>query len=132
MTIQTEVILNWHNLYCYTDNYDRCPFPPTDAHLPTGLSAVKLNLTSFRVSWTPTATVTGYQVYWSGGGGMVSGNMSVGAEVTAITITDLTPGLIYDISLVALSRYLPSPVVPDTVPLGEPSIPALVVCLTGR
>ena len=48
---------------------------------------------------------------------MVSGNMSVGAEVTTITITDLTPGLVYDISLVALSRYLPSPVVPDTVPL---------------
>ena len=58
--------------------------------------------------------------------------VNVGSEVTAVTITDLTPGLIYDISLVALSRYLPSPVVAYTVPLGEPSIPALVVCLTGR
>ena len=55
--------------------------------------------------------MTGYQVYWSGSGGVDSGNMSVGAEDRAVTITGRTPGLTYDITIVALSDYLPSPVV---------------------
>ena len=54
--------------------------------------------------------MTGYQVYWSGDGGADSGNMSVGAGDRAVNINDLTPGLIYDITLVALSDQLPSPV----------------------
>ena len=55
--------------------------------------------------------MTGYQVYWSGDGGYDSGNMSVGAEDTAVTIIGLTPGLTYNITIVALSDRLPSPVV---------------------
>ena len=49
-------------------------------------------------------------------------NMSVGAEDRTVTITDLTPGLTYDITLVALSDYLPSPAVAVRVTLGEPSM----------
>ena len=48
--------------------------------------------------------------------------MSVGAEDTAVTINDLTLGVTYNITLVALSDYLPSPVVAVTATLGEPSI----------
>ena len=81
------------------------------ANLPANLNAVKVNSSSFRVSWTPPATVTGYQVYWSGVGGCDSDNMSVGAGDTAVTITGLTPGLTYDVTIVALSDHLPSPVV---------------------
>ena len=55
--------------------------------------------------------MTGYHVYWSGDGEADSGNMSVGAEDTAVTITGLTPGLTYYITMVALSDHLPSPVV---------------------
>ena len=80
----------------------------TDADSPTSLNAVQIGSSSFRVSWTPPATVTGYQVYWSGGGGADSGNMSVGAQNWAVTITDLTPGLTYNITIVALSEHLPS------------------------
>ena len=54
--------------------------------------------------------MTGYQVYWSESGGADSGYISVGAEDRAVTITELTPGLTYDITLVALSDYLPSPI----------------------
>ena len=72
--------------------------------------------------------MTGYQVYWSGGGGADSGNISVEAEDRAVTITGLTPGLTYNIILVALSNHLPSPAVgtvmvtlgADVVTLGEP------------
>ena len=55
--------------------------------------------------------MTGYQVYWSGSGGVDSGNMSAGAEDRAVTITERTPGLTYNITIVALSDHLPSPVV---------------------
>ena len=55
--------------------------------------------------------MTGYQVYWSGDRGYDSGNMSVGADDTAVTVTDLTPGLTYYITMVALSDHLPSPAV---------------------
>ena len=95
-------------------------FSPTAAGSPTNLSAVQVNLTSFRVSWTPPATVTGCHVYWSGGGGADSGNMSVEAEDTAVTITDHIPGLTYNITMVALSDHLPSPAVGTVmVTLGE-------------
>ena len=55
--------------------------------------------------------MTGYRVYWSGVEGSDSGNMSVGGGDTAVTITGLTPDLIYDVTIVALSDHLPSPVV---------------------
>ena len=55
--------------------------------------------------------MSGYKVYWSGGGGADTGNMSVGADDRTATISGLTTGLMYDITLVALSDHLPSPVV---------------------
>ena len=54
--------------------------------------------------------MTGYQVYWSGGGGYDSGNMSARAEDRAVTITDRIPGLTYNITVVVLSDHLPSSV----------------------
>ena len=93
---------------------------PTAAGSPTNLNAVQVNLTSFRVSWTPPAIVTGYQVYWSGDRGYDSGNMSVEAEDRTVTITGRTTGLTYNITLLVLADHLPSPVVGAVVvTLGE-------------
>ena len=98
-------------------------FSPTAAGSPTSLNAVQVNLSSFSVSWTPPATVTGYQVYWSGGGGYDNGNTSVGADDRTVTITGRTPDLTYNITLVAFSDHLPSPVVGAVmVTLGEPHV----------
>ena len=103
-------------------------FLPTAADSPTNLNAVQVNLTSFSVSWTPPATVTGYQVYWSVGEGYDSGNVSVGAEDRAVTITGRTPELTYNINMVALSDHLPSPVVGAVmVTLGEPHVGSVVL-----
>ena len=98
-------------------------FSPPAAGSPTNLNAVQVNLTSFSVSWTPPATVTGYQVYWSGGGGYDSGNMSMGAEDTTVLVTGRIPGLTYNITLLAVSDHLPSPAVGAVmVTLGETEI----------
>ena len=98
-------------------------FSSTAAGSPTNLNAAQVNLTSFSVSWTPPATSTGYQVYWSGGGGYDSGNMSARADDRTVTITGRTPGLTYNITIVAFSDHLPSTVVGAVVvTLGETHI----------
>ena len=101
---------------CYThvcegDKAYHTLFSPTAAGSPTNVNAVQIGSSSFRVLWTRPSTVTGYHVYWSGDGGADSGNMSAGTWGTAVTITDRTPGLTYNITLVALSDHLPSPAV---------------------
>ena len=76
---------------------------------------------SFRVSWTPPASLanlTGYRIYYSGAGD--SGSMNVGASATNITIDNRTAGVTYTITMVALSPHLPSSMVgPTNVTLGE-------------
>ena len=100
-------------------------FSPTVANLPTNLNVVKASSSSFRVSWTPPVTVTGYQVYWTGVRGYDSGNMSVEAQDTAVTITGRTLGRTYDVTIVALSDHLPSPAVGSVlVTLGK----AVIYC----
>ena len=91
------------------------------AGTPTNLNATQAGPNSIRVSWTPVVTVVGYRVYWSVGGRYDSGNISVGAEDIAVTITGRTPGLTYNITIVALSDHLPSSTVGAVmVTLGEP------------
>ena len=107
--------------------YDRvsCALLCTAAHHPTGLTPEQLPREpgSFRVSWTPPASLanlTGYRIYYSGAGG--SGSMDVDASVTEVTIDNRIAGVTYIITVVALSSHLPSPVVgPVTVTLGEDS-----------
>ena len=66
-------------------------------------------------------------MYWSGDGGADSGNMSVGAEDRTVTITGRTPGLTYDIKIVALSDQLPSPAVAVMVTLSKPKSVILIL-----
>ena len=90
---------------------------------PTGLAAEQLPQEpgSFRVSWTPPASLTnltGYRIYYSGADD--SGSMDVGASATEVTIDNRIAGVTYSITMVALSPHLPSPVVgPVTITLGE-------------
>ena len=79
--------------------------------MPTNLYAELAGNNSFTVSWTspPSATVTGYQVYWSGEPDG-SGNMSAGGAGINITSSTLN-----SITIVALSNHLPSSVVSGAV-----------------
>ena len=83
-------------------------FLTTAAGTPTNVNAHQVGPSSFRVSWTLPAIVSGYLVYWSGGGGAESGNITVRAWSRSVSITGLTPGLTYNITLVTLSDHLPS------------------------
>ena len=95
---------------------------PTAAGQPSNLAAVTADPTSIRVSWTApttsTVSVTGYQIYWSGGSDQ--GSMNASAGDTAVTISGRSHGLTYNISIATLSNQLPSPEVgPVMVALGE-------------
>ena len=96
-------------------------FHPTAAGVPSNVFAVPAGLTSFTVSWTaPTsgANVTGYRIYWSGGSDQ--GSVDANATDDAVNISGRSHGLVYGISMVALSDHLPSPVVgPVTVTVCE-------------
>ena len=100
-----------------------CALLCTAADHPTDLSAEQLPQEpgSFRVSWTPPASLinlTGYCIKYRGAGD--SGSMDVGASATEVTIDNCTAGVTYTITIVALSPHLPSPVVgPVTITLGE-------------
>ena len=103
----------WHEYY----------FLYIAADSPTNLTVERLpeEPGSFRVSWTPPASLvnlTGYRIYYNGAGD--SGSVDVDASQTNITIGNCTTSVTYSITLVALSPHLPSPVVgPVSVILGE-------------
>ena len=85
-------------------------FTITGAHSPTNLTAERVNSTSIRVSWTPPnsgPSVTGYQIFYQTVGNQ--GSVDVGASTTEYTITMASDA--YNISVVALSKHLPSAVV---------------------
>ena len=79
------------------------------ASAPTNLMAVQEG-PSIRVSWnppTPLGDTTGYRIYYSGGGGSGSEDISNGSTDNYL-LTGLQNGESYDISLVATSQHLPS------------------------
>ena len=104
------------------NNYDNV-FLCTAADIPTGLTAEQLlpEPRSFRVSWTPPASLanlTRYRIYYSGAND--SGSVDVDASETEVTIDNRTTNVTYTITMVALSPYLPSPVVgPVSFTLGK-------------
>ena len=86
---------------------------------PTGLIAKRLQ-EGFRVLWTPPAfssNLAGYHIYYSGAND--SGSVDVDPLATNVTIEDRITGVTYNISMVALSPHLSSPVIgPATVTPG--------------
>ena len=94
----------------------------TAAGPPINVTAVQgCDPSSIVISWTAPVSgdnVTGYRIYYQAEGDQSS--VDVAAGVTEYSITGLCPGLTYNISLVALSVHLPSPVVElDAIILGE-------------
>ena len=87
---------------------------------PTNLTA-ESNSTHVTVSWkSPGDPVTGYVIYYQSEGGSNSSVIVSGGETESHSLDCLENGVIYNISIVALSLRLPSPLVgPVTVTPGE-------------
>ena len=91
------------------------PQPPTDV---TGFQD---GPTSIRVTWTPPDPldgITGYRIHYTTGGGS-SGNVSVdGGSTDNYTLTGLTNGETYTISIAATYNTLPSDTVTANMSVG--------------
>ena len=88
---------------------------------PSGVTASQSGPTSIRVEWTPSSDATGYIIYYSTNGGGSSGNMSVsGGDTMTHTLTGLTNGETYTISIAATLHFPSNNVSAQTnVPLGK-------------
>ena len=87
---------------------------------PTGVTAVQTGPTSITVTWTPPSPlgdITGYRISYTGGGSSGSETVS-GGSTNSYTLTGLTNGQTYTISIVATSSGLSSAPVQATVGLG--------------
>ena len=90
------------------------PQPPTD------VTAVQDGPTSITVAWTPPDPLDGITGYWISytGGGSSGGETVSGGDTNSYTLTGLTNGETYTISIVATSSGLSSAPVLATVGLG--------------
>ena len=97
-------------------SHSTAPNPPTD------LMVVQASATSVTVSWTPptdSTGVTGYQIFYNENGGSEQSKDVSGASTNMDTITGLTTGSTYSITILATSDDLPSELVgPEIIELG--------------
>ena len=85
---------------------------------PSGVTASQSGPTSIRVEWIHSSDATGYIIYYSTTGGGSSGSQTVsGGDTMTHTLTGLTNGETYTISIVGtLTTGVPS--VPQTIVVG--------------
>ena len=89
---------------------------------PTDVAGVQSGPTSIRVTWTspdPLDGVTGYRIHYTTGGGSSGSQTVSGGNTMTHTLTGLTNGESYTISIVGTSSALPSLPVQTTVGLGK-------------
>ena len=73
------------------------------------MTAVQDGVTNIIVSWTPSNDATDYMIHYISSGGDSSGSVDVsGGDTNSYTLTGLTNGETYTISIVATSSILPS------------------------
>ena len=91
---------------------------------PTGVTAVQDGLTNITVTWTPPSPLgdtTGYIISYTDGGGSSSSVNVAGENTSSHTLTGLTNGRTYTISIVATSStgLVNESVATTTVRLGK-------------
>ena len=99
----------------FTNSTPSVPPPPTD------VTGVQSGPTSIRVTWTPPDPldgVTGYRIHYATGGGSSGSQTVSGGDTMTHTLTGLTNGETYTISIVATSNTLSSDTVMANMPVG--------------
>ena len=88
---------------------------PTSLSVTNQLNSTHVNCTvtwELPMDWDkPKTRVTGYAIYYQAKGGAVSSVMVSGGDTERYLLNGLQRGVTYNISIVALSRHLPSPLV---------------------
>ena len=106
--------------FCTLITYQNLTPPGTQP--PTDVAGVQDGSTSIRVTWTPPSPLgdtTGYRIHYTNGGGSSDSQTVSGGNTMTHTLTGLTNGETYTISIVATSSALPSSPVQTTVGLGK-------------
>ena len=87
---------------------------------PSGVTASQSGPTSIRVEWIQSSDATGYTIYYTTGGGSSGSQTVSGGNTMTHTLTDLTNGETYTISIVATIHFPNNNVSAQTnVPLGK-------------
>ena len=87
--------------------------PSIAPSLPSNVTVSQNGVGSIQVSWTPPSgepSVTGYIIYYQQQDGGHNDSVMAGATATTATITGLTPGATYFITMLVTSGTLPSTV----------------------
>ena len=99
-----------------------------DVGAPTDVTAVQDGPTSIRVTWTPPSPlggVTGYRIFYTGGSS--NGDVGVdGGSTTSFTLTGLSNGETYTISIRSLASVSSLPT--ETSAVGLSKFCANVMC----
>ena len=104
------------NLHKYNNDANLLGPPP-----PTDVAGVQDGPTSIRVTWTPPSPLgdtTGYRIHYTNGGGSSGSQTVSGGNTMTHTLTGLTNGETYTISIVATSNTLPSSTVMANMAVG--------------
>ena len=115
-----------HGIVLHYCIYSLVAEEPTSLFITSQSNSTHVNVT---VTWEKPYSwgVTGYVIYYQAKGGAVSSVMVSGRETERHLLNGLQRGVTYNISIVALSRHLPSPQVgPVTLIPGMPRFPWLV------
>ena len=94
---------------------------PSGPPPPTDVAGVQDGPTSIRVTWTPhfpLGDTTGYRIHYTTGGGSSDSQTVSGGNTMTHTLTGLTNGETYTISIVGTSNTLPSSAVMANMPVG--------------
>ena len=87
---------------------------------PTYVTAVQGGPTSITVGWTPSVGASGYRIQYDSSGGSSGSETVSGGDTNSYTLTALTNGDTYTISIVATLHFSSDPVTAQTaVPLGK-------------
>ena len=84
------------------------------------MTAVQGGPTSITVGWTPSVSASGYRIHYDSSGGPSGSEAVSGGDTNSYTLTGLTNGDTYTISIVATLNFSSDPVTAQTaVPLGK-------------
>ena len=105
---------------------------PSGPPPPTDVAGIQDGLSSIRVTWTPPSPLgdtTGYRIHYTTGGGSSGSQTASGGNTMTHTLSDLTNGETYNISIVATSSTTSSSTVMANMAVGLGKFTIFMECI---